>query len=303
MLLVSSSAVRLLSSPKGPLLLMRAGGQERAAKDLKRFYMNKSSPPEPTSPANTLAIHQPCRLPAAVGEIPNAASITGEEIQAVLDSTKAGKSTGPDGVPYELMFSILQSDLQPKFVSFLNSVLHQEQPIPERWLKSQVVIPKTKRPSKPKDLLSATPGKLITKAILLRLRQIFPPMHSHQLSGLPGAQSLDGSLTVQQVVRQSQQWQLPLCAAKLDISQAFDTLSHEAIARVLACLGPSREAYILLLVICHSIACMSLGSESWEQQLWRGLKQGSSHSAELFARALDHYVSPLFHKWREKNPT
>ena len=137
----------------------------------------------------------------------------------------------------------------------------------------------------------------------MRLRKVFPPMHSHQLLGLPGAQSLDGSLTLQHVVRQAQQRSLPLYAVKLDISQAFDTLSHAAIARFLACLGPSREAYILLLIICNSIACMSLGSATCEQQLWRGLKQGSSYSAELFARVLDHYVSPLFHKWHEKFPT
>ena len=205
---------------------------------------------------------------ALAPEVPNAAPITGEEIQAVLDTTKAGKSTGPDGVPYELVFSIMQSNLQAKFAAFFDSVLHQTMPIPGRWLKSQVaLIPKTKRPSKPKDLrpivLSSTPGKLFTKVLLLRLRKLFPPMHSHQLSGLPGAQSVDGSLTLQHVARQSQQWKLPLYAAKLDISQAFDTLSHAATARFLALLGPSREAYILLLIICTSVACMSLGSESW----------------------------------------
>ena len=198
----------------------------------------------------------------------------------------------------------MQSGLQDEFVSFFNSVLNQTTSVPERWLKSQVaLIPKTKRPSKPKDLrpivLSSTPGKLFTKVLLLRLRHVFPRMHSHQLSGLPGAQSLNGSLTLQHVVRQSQQWKLPLYATKLDISQAFDTLSHAAVARFLGCLGPSREAYILLLIICNSIACMSLGSESWEQPLWRGLKRGSSYSAELFARVLDHFVSPLFHKWRK----
>ena len=283
--------------------IMRAGGQEKAARAMKNFYRTKYTPLEPTSPQATTDAYL-----ALVDCVPNAPPITSEEIQLVLDTTKAGKSTGQDGVPYELMFSIMQSSLQCEFVSFFNSVLHQATPIPTRWLKSQVaLIPKIKRPTKPKDLrpivLSSTPGKLFTKVLLLRLRRLFPPMHSHQLSGLPGAQSLDGSLTLQHVVRQSQQWKLPLYATKLDISQAFDTLSHAATARFLASLGPSQEAYILLLIICNSIACMSLGSESWEQPLGCGLKQGSSYSAELFARVLDHFVSPLFHKWKEKYPT
>ena len=244
--------------------IMRAGGQEKAARDLTTFYKTKYTPPDPASPEETTTTYL-----ALAGEVPNATPITGEEVQAVLDTTKAGKSTGPDGVPYELVFSIMQSNLQSKFIAFFASVLHQTRPIPERWLKSQVaLIPKTKCPSKPKDLrqivLSSTPGKLFTKVLLLRLREHFPPMHSHQ--------------------------------------QAFDTLSHAATARFLACLGPSREAYILLLIICNSVACMSLGSESWEQPLWRGLKQRSSYSAEFFARVLDHYVSPLFHKWKERFP-
>ena len=283
--------------------IMRAGGQEKAARAMRNFYKAKYTPPDPHCAQDTMDAYL-----GLVGCVPNAPSITPEEIQDVLDTTKAGKSTGQDGVPYELVYSVMQSTLQTEFVSFFNSVLHQISPIPARWLRSQVaLIPKVKRPSKPEDLrpivLSSTPGKLFTKVLLLRLRRIFPPMHSHQLSGLPGAQSLDGSLTLQHVVRQSQQWKLQLYAAKLDISQAFDTLSHAATARFLASLGPSREAYILLLIICNSIACMSLGSESWEQPLRCGLKQGSSYSAELFARVLDHFVSHLFHKWRERYPT
>ena len=155
--------------------IMRAGGQEKATREMKSFYKNKYTPPEPTTPEDTVSIYL-----SLAQQVPNASPIIPQEIQAVLDTTKAGKSTGQDGVPYELMFSIMQSSLQEEFVSFFNSVLHETNPIPERWLKSQVaLIPKTKRPSKPKDLrpivLSSTPGKLFTKVLLLRLRRVFPP--------------------------------------------------------------------------------------------------------------------------------
>ena len=187
-------------------------------------------------------------------------------------------------------------------------MLQGARPIPESWLRSQVVfLPNTKKPDKPNDLrpivLSSTPGKLFTKLLLLRLRQVFQPMKSCQLSGAPGAQSWDGSLALQHAIRLSQQWRLPLFAIKLDIAQAFDTLSHEAVARFLGTLGPSAEAALLLAIILNSTASLSVGSEHWVQDLLQGLKQGSSYSAELFARVLDHFISPLLHTWITKFPT
>ncbi|CAE7541708.1 unnamed protein product [Symbiodinium sp. CCMP2456] len=100
--------------------IMRAGGQEAATRDLKHFYKVKYTPPNPTSPDLTMQMYD-----QAVGETPNADPITPEEIQLVLDTTKAGKSAGADGVPYELIYSLMQSPLQAKFVSFYNSILQE----------------------------------------------------------------------------------------------------------------------------------------------------------------------------------
>ena len=283
--------------------MMRSGGEARAALDLKAFYRRKYTPQDLYSPGFAVEVYN--------DHIPNncnAAPFTSKEIEDTLLTTKAGKSTGADGVPYELMFSVMQSPLQTKFLAFFNSVLQGSKPIPSSWLRSQVVfLPKTKRPCQPRDLrpivLSSTQAKLFTKLLLMRLRKLFPPMTSCQLSGAPGAQSLDGSMTLQHAIRLSQQWKLPLYAVKLDIAQAFDTLSHIAVAKFLATLGPSAEAALLLHMICNSSAALSMGSEHWVQCLLQGLKQGSSYSAELFARVLDHFIAPMLHRWRDKFPT
>ena len=205
--------------------IMRAGGPHKAVSDLKQFYARKYTPPDPRPAGFALSLYT-----SSVGEVPNAEPFQVEEVQRILDTTKAGKSSGADGIPYELMHSILQSPLQCKFVAFFNSILHGGMPLPRSWLVSQVVfLPKVKLPAAPKDLrpivLSSTPGKLFSKLLLFRLRSIFPPMLSGQLSGLPGAQSLDGSMALQHVIRQSQQWGLSLYAAKLDIAQAFRYLT------------------------------------------------------------------------------
>ena len=129
MQLVSLSAANPPDSPRGLSSCVQA--VRRKQRRTLSTSTSRNTPPEPATPQDTLALYQ-----AAAGDIPNAEPITPEEVQLVLDTTMAGKSTGPDGVPYELMFSIMQTTLQPKFIACFNSVLHQERPIPERWLKS-----------------------------------------------------------------------------------------------------------------------------------------------------------------------
>ena len=42
---------------------------------------------------------------------------------------------------------------------------------------------------------------------------------------------------------------------------------------------------------------------SWDQDLKQGILQGSSYSAELFARCVDHFLTPLNKKWHESEQT
>ncbi|CAE7547241.1 unnamed protein product, partial [Symbiodinium sp. CCMP2456] len=131
-------------------------------------------------------------------DMPAPALVTKEELEAVLLHTKSRKSCGRDGAPYELWCAVLQSDAAEHLVEFVNDLLLGNLVFPQEWTTSQIVlIPKTKEPSLPKDfrpiVLAATLSKLVTKALLVRLRAIFPPMLTGQLSAQRGAQSLDGS--------------------------------------------------------------------------------------------------------------
>ena len=73
---------------------------------------------------------------------------------------------------------------------------------------------------------------------------------------------------------------------KLDVSQAFDTLSHHAIWRFLLETESCAEASILWDLCRNTSVDMQLGSESWSQTLGRGVLQGTSFSADLFSRTL-----------------
>ena len=120
---------------------------------------------------------------------------TPEEINGVLATCKNGKSCGSDGISYEFLQILMQTDLREHLVDYFNCILSGSTQVPKEWLISRMTfIPKVVSPISPKDLrpivLSSVPGKVFTKLLLYRLRAHFPPMVSGQLSSIPGGPPL-----------------------------------------------------------------------------------------------------------------
>ena len=90
---------------------------------------------------------------------------------------------------------------------------------------------------------------------------------------------------------------MPLLAIKLDVSSAFDHLSHEAVASYLSLCGARIEAFLLLKIITLSRVAINISGAAWQQKLFRGLLQGSSYSAEVFGRTLDYFLGFLTTRW------
>ena len=267
------------------------------------FLLSNTPPPDPPIPnlpqSILCAIDQP---------VPPPSLITADEIKLIVDTCKNGKSAGEDGISYEFLSALLHSDLAPHFTDFFNAVLFGSTPIPDSWLLSRLTfLPKVPLPSQPKDLrpivLSSTPGKIFTKILLFRLRPHFPQPTANQLACIPGSQSLEGSTSLQHVVHLSQEYGLPLIAIKLDVASAFDHLSHSSIATFLSQRGPHLESHVLLKIIVLSRVLVSISDVSWEQRLLRGVVQGSSYSAEIFARTVDYFLGFLVASWADTEPT
>ena len=102
------------------------------------------------------------------------------------------------------------------------------------------------------------------------MKALFPPMASGQILGEAGAQVLDASLAVQHAMRLANERAQPL----LDISEAFDTIAHSAVAIYLARLGPCREAHLLLKLVLGASVRLSFCGIEWTQRLQRGIVQG-----------------------------
>ena len=128
-------------------------------------------------------------------------------------------------------------------------------------------------------------------------------MTSDQILGEVGAQVLDASLTVQHAMRLANERAQPLCVCKLDISEAFDTISHSAVAVYLARLGPCREAHLLLTLVLGASVQLSFCGIEWTQKLQRGIVQGAPYSAELFARVVDSRLASVHLRWQLEEDT
>ncbi|CAE7306866.1 unnamed protein product [Symbiodinium sp. CCMP2592] len=264
---------------------MRAGGSVKAIADLRIFYHKKfmSADSNPRGLAMAIFRHRG-------GAIANPQPFTLQELQDIAFMCKHNKSTGADGISYEAVQLLLQTSLGANFELF-NDVLLGLRPVPDSWLSNHVTfLPKTPSPCCPGDLrpivLSPTVAKVFTKALMLRLRQ-----------------TLDSVCAVQHAIKLADQYRKPLFVIKLDISAAFDSLSHEALAAFLSQATGCREAELLLQIIVSTKVVLGMQGTSWEQPLSQGVLQGSSYSAELFARCVDFYLAKTSEGWQDHEDT
>ena len=282
---------------------MRAGGITKALTDLRLFYKKKFTPADQRPKGTAMAIFR-----SRTGPIMNPAPFTLQEIQEVAFMCKHNKSTGEDGISYEAIQLLLQTTLARNLVELFNSILMGLTPPPPEWLSNHVTfLPKTADPKSPSDLrpivLSSTVGKVFTKCLMLRMRPRLPLIRAFQVGGIPSRQTLDSACAVQHAIRLAQQYGKTLYVVKLDISAAFDSLSHEALAVFLSQLTGCREAEVLLQIITNTTVTLGLQGTSWQQELTQGILQGSSYSAELFARCVDHYLAGAQAKWQQEEAT
>ena len=78
-------------------------------------------------------------------------------------------------------------------------------------------------------------------------------------------------MAVQHSIRLANERKQPLVVAQLDVSEAFDTVSHMAVANYLAAQGPCREAHLLLFMVTQAQVTLRLSGVEWTQKLRRGI--------------------------------
>ncbi|CAE7335627.1 pol [Symbiodinium natans] len=271
------------------------GGLQQAAEELADFYRHKY--------AREDAEPDPVRVHAA-SVAPPPAPITHEDLVACIQEMKRGVSGGLDGVTYEGLLQIALMDTQHKLAGYLTDILQGRLALPSSWSHGKITLmPKVSQPQGAKDLrpICLTPclGKVFSKILMRRVRDASPPYQAGQMGCRPGSQAIDGVAAAQMIVQQLRsRGRCGACVAKLDIRAAFDTLSHSAILEWLRQGRPTTEKVLLWEMCIQSRITMGIGARRWDQQLERGVLQGTSYSADLFSRVIDWFLGPLIEHWR-----
>ena len=229
--------------------------------------------------------------------------ITAEEVSDALARSRPNTSSGIDAACDTAIRAFFADDSNGKLVGFFNKILDGTTPVPPAWTRGKLCfIPTCARPARPQDLrpISLTPclGKIFARILVNRLSPKFPSYRAGQHACRKGSQALEAVTCAQasmKLFRAATGRGLHLM--KLDVSQAFDTLSHHAIWRFFLETDRCAEASVLWDLCRNTCVDMQLGSESWSQHLGRGVLQGTSFSADLFARTLDFFVSGTLSQW------
>ena len=107
--------------------MQKARGPQRAIRDLQALYADKYTPLQKNDSDLVRAILQV----HVTNQSPPLSSIPADKVTHALSLCKTGKSCGTDGVPYEPLRCIMQTDLKFEFVEMYNSILNGSFPTPD----------------------------------------------------------------------------------------------------------------------------------------------------------------------------
>ncbi|XP_039070407.1 uncharacterized protein LOC120217317 [Hibiscus syriacus] len=180
--------------------------------------------------------------------LPNDAAVSltkevdGLEIKKVLFKQGKDKSLGPDGYTsgfFKAVWDIVRAD----FISTVRYFFQSSIMLPAFNTTALVLVPKTPNPCLARDFrpisCCSVVYKTITRILVDRLMPFFPAMISQSQSAyVRGRNIVDNTLLAQEIVKGYSRKSLsPMCAIKIDLQKAFDSVNWGFLFSVLEALG------------------------------------------------------------------
>ena len=196
--------------------IQRAGGLDKATRDLHEFYAQKYASVDPP-------ISEAQMRDASARHDIEAVPVTHQELTEVLSKCRSGVSAGLEGVTFEGLKVLLSRDDEDRLPQYFTRLLQGEVAVPDSWLIGKIVLlPKVLCASEPGELrpicLVPTLSRLYAKVLMERLRSFALQYRAHQLACRPGVQVLDGIVAAQTVMALVRKTTGNTCkVAKLDI--------------------------------------------------------------------------------------
>ena len=248
-------------------------------------------------------MHEMERLVSTLGSGEGFEGFSPEEVARAIKKRKRGKSVGPDGVPTELLQTLIRDpNTLQAFVEFFNGILKSGE-VPKEWDKSiATLLPKVIPPQCPKDLrpiaLASHVSKAFARLILARIEDVLQIRGDKQFASR-GRQPAEFLWSAVQVVHLAKEWKKDAYLLKLDIRKAFDTVSRLRLAKKVIQWADGRfpcEIKCLLRMLMSREVVLSLPWGEYAIDANTGVKQGATESPLLFARLLDDILSEIQHE-------
>ena len=215
-------------------------------------------------------------------------AFTEAELDTALGQMQSGKSVGFDGTSKELLVGLVEVEGgKQHLLEFLSRVLTTQE-IPSQWnTPLMVLLPKLSQPLCPRDLRPISMGsgvcKLFSRLLLNRCSRALSFSTHSQCAG-PGRQTSDYLFASWRLVELEREWHRGLCAAKLDITKAFDMVSRERVLdKLQERLGDTAEMRCWRGLLQQNQGVLQTPWGTSRVCMQRGIKQGAVESPILFA--------------------
>ena len=187
--------------------------------------------------------------------------------------------------------------------TFFDGVL-KDQNHPQEWYRSLMcLLPKTCSPLVPKELrpvcLTSHLSKTFSRLIMQRIMRKIVPDSPFQCCA-PHRQTTDYIWSAQRVMQIAYEWDVPVCAIKVDLEKAFDRLDRRALGALLVEeLGTEfpTETKNILAMLKQGFANIPTVWGDGNTTMHIGVRQGGVESASLFGWVITKVLNELQAKW------
>ncbi|CAE7623402.1 unnamed protein product [Symbiodinium microadriaticum] len=227
-----------------------------------------------------------------------------EELSLAVGQLKLGKSVGLDLTSTELLRALVDIEGgRVHLLEYLNGVFVKQE-VPRAWNKPLLILlPKVSAPLGPKDLrpiaLGSSTSKLYARMVINRIQGMLDHTSPAQCAGR-GRQATDVLFTVNRMFQLDQEWKQGLCAIKIDISKAFDSVNRaQMMVKIQERIGDTFELRALRALLTNTEATLQSAWGCSTFDMGSGIKQGAIESPVLFSFLMDVALSEAStrHDW------
>lgn len=231
-----------------------------------------------------------------IAKVPNWNTVTfiaPAEVEAALKSSSEN-AAGPDGLTLAAVKRVNLKEL----TALLNIWLITGY-VPTRLHKAEtILIPKNTVADKPGDYRPITIASRLVRVYHKILSQRIVsnvPINQRQKAFVPVDGCSDNIFLLDALIRDSKRRLKPLCMVFVDISKAFDSVSHDTIIRAMRNHGlPEPLVEYVTFAYKHLETCLKIGRKRSDPILCKqGVRQGDPLSAILFNLVMDEVLENL----------